>query len=657
MRTTGDDDLDIELLERLKSSQCNMWAFLYRWNGSTWDEVQDVDTKKGISWNKNSKKVKYANYAFLPEPSDISFSIINEKGKYSEGSGTAYEGWFDNDTKVKLIAGYLIETAYSTSSTVVPVGSFSDGGDGYYYYQISLDRLHKKWGSIKLTYSGDVELEYRLFRDPLHKDYYDTWTTVSESAETGRLVDDSGGALTDGSGYLIDTATDTITLDSGYKYIQVRIPSADLTDLTSVTFNVDDYFTPVYTDVFYLDTPTFTEPADPAIPKVECKGRDSFKYTINSEIQPWDYTGQTVDTMIKHVLDQCNVKYTASSISTFPTVAARDNDVNVDSPKSAQWFLEHFMQIITIDANYNVYMDYDSSEDDNIFYVQPKPDDYIADFVFDYRNYKSLGGRRKNHDSILKRITVQTEDQPIDEETILYTNTFTSNQTSLKVALGSDLNFYHRVELLGTGTLDDIKIENDEDLVQTYAYLTVTASVSDSLSVTIKGCSWTDDLPPNWSGEGLSANNVTFKKGNEVKILNPFLNASTEARAIAEYLIDENGTAIDEATGIQYPYNNLFLQVNDMTMLWSRWVFLDDLRYITGIKYRWQINNGNKHSASFNVSDSGLNFYDEYDFIYDETPPLDYDVGFIWDMGISTPQSTDAEIDAATVTYNNVSFS
>jgi hypothetical protein len=654
MRTTGNLDLDTELQARLKASQCNVWSFLYRYNGTTWDEILDLDTRAGITWNKNSKKVKYANYAFLPEPSDITFQVINEKGKYSEGSGTSVEGWFDNDTKIKLLSGYLIEEPYSTSTTNVPIGSFVDGGDGYYYYQAEIDRVHKKYNSFKIYYDNDIELEYRLYRHPKHTEVYDEWTLIDESSSDSYLEDKTGDLLEDQfNENLIENSIHPVTLPvTRYKYLQLRIPSADIVDLLSVDIIVDDYFVPLYTDVFYLDTPQYTEPSDPAIPMVKCKGRDSLKYILNSEVQPFDYSGLSIDALIKKILDYNGIKYTASSITTFPGIPTRDNDVNIDSPKSSQWYLERYLQVAAIEGNYNVYMDYDSVEDDNVFFVQPKPDEFVADFVFDYRNYRGIGARKKNHDNILRRITVQTEEQPVDEEISLYNNTFAINQTDLKVNLGTGLSFYHRIEVSGSGTLDDIKIENDHDVVQSYAYLTLTAP----LTITIYGCPW-ESFPPNWSGEGISADNATVKKGNEVKILNPFLNSSSEAKQISEFLITNSATPIDEATNIDYPYNNLFLQVNDMTLLWSRWIFLDDLRYITGIGYKWAINKGIKHSSSFNVSDSGKDFFDEYDFIYDEDPILNYDIGILYDMGISTPQSTDAEIDAATKIVHNVSFS
>jgi hypothetical protein len=59
--------------------------------------------------------------------------------------------------------------------------------------------------------------------------------------------------------------------------------------------------------------------------------------------------------------------------------------------------------------------------------------------------------------------------------------------------------------------------------------------------------------------------------------------------------------------------------------------------------------------TSFNLDDSGNKFSDQGDFIYDDI--MIWDRGYVWDMGISTPLSTNAEIDAASVLYYNVGFS
>ena len=56
----------------------------------------------------------------------------------------------------------------------------------------------------------------------------------------------------------------------------------------------------------------------------------------------------------------------------------------------------------------------------------------------------------------------------------------------------------------------------------------------------------------------------------------------------------------------------------------------------------------------FSLDDSGRNFSETSSFVYDDTPtPMPYDAGFLYDMGISTPISTDAEIDAASIIIRN----
>ncbi len=120
-------------------------------------------------------------------------------------------------------------------------------------------------------------------------------------------------------------------------------------------------------------------------------------------------------------------------------------------------------------------------------------------------------------------------------------------------------------------------------------------------------------------------------------------------KLITEEHINEFGTPILEANNLLYPYMNLLTEQNDMALLWPRNVFLDDLVFITGINHRWNIKTD---ATTYNLSDSGLNFSDVSTFTYDGI--MKYDKGYLYDMGISTPQSTDAEIDAASVIVNNV---
>ena len=58
--------------------------------------------------------------------------------------------------------------------------------------------------------------------------------------------------------------------------------------------------------------------------------------------------------------------------------------------------------------------------------------------------------------------------------------------------------------------------------------------------------------------------------------------------------------------------------------------------------------------TEFTLDDSGSDFAELGTFTYDGI--MDYDKGYVYDMGISTPLNTNAEIDAASIINNNVDF-
>jgi hypothetical protein len=93
--------------------------------------------------------------------------------------------------------------------------------------------------------------------------------------------------------------------------------------------------------------------------------------------------------------------------------------------------------------------------------------------------------------------------------------------------------------------------------------------------------------------------------------------------------------------------------------MWRRFFFRDNLYFITGIKHHWDRDREPTESTSFNLEDSGRNYDEASGFIWDDSPTANvWDRGFVWDMGISTPQSTDTEINTAAdaLKINNVDF-
>ena len=173
------------------------------------------------------------------------------------------------------------------------------------------------------------------------------------------------------------------------------------------------------------------------------------------------------------------------------------------------------------------------------------------------------------------------------------------------------------------------------------------------VQITVYGNEW-DTTDPAAEGEAISLDNMTNFKGTTAKLENPLVLSDSECTTIAESFITQFGTPTEQARNLSWPYLYLFPEVNDNYLLRRRFIFNDNLFFITKIGYNWSINN---ESTQFDFDDSGLNLSDLGDFIYDDV--LDYDKGYLYDMGISTPISTDAEIDTASdaLKVHNVDFS
>ena len=133
-------------------------------------------------------------------------------------------------------------------------------------------------------------------------------------------------------------------------------------------------------------------------------------------------------------------------------------------------------------------------------------------------------------------------------------------------------------------------------------------------------------------------------KGVTSKLINKLVLSANECEDIAFELMNELSRPVQQINRLQYPYMNLLLEVNDMVMNWARFVFNDDLSYITGISNQWSID---QDSTSFNRDDSGLNFSDISDVIYEVV--MDDEQSFVYAMVIRNNLTTDSEIDAASI--------
>ena len=685
MRSTSSTAILEIIQNKLIAHNCRTEVRLYVEKDGAWVLNHDIYFKKGFDWSESGKNPKYASPALTPLASEISFQVYNENGKYSTGSGTAFEDYFDNNVRVKLQAGYNVGPNLTEASSSLNLNDIS----GSLIYSYFFNTEHAA-GDVVIDpdYVGTATHFSDLFTPLYDDETYDDGTysadaytvqtydstlpgyeqfnkfTVTADNTNGKIyyrtfddtseLDNSVLAQWTYYGATVN-GTQTVDIDPyivNERFLQIAvvydgISWSDSETVSDITVYYQSNVEWVYESVYYLDTPEFDDPPIPEMPMVYCKGRDAWKRAIETDVNMADYSGANISPtdFIKAIADRCSIQYSATSID----IITGFTDINwasgFEEPIKANKAFEYIMQKIN-PTGYQMYMKYDDTIDDNILYVTAKPDTLIADGVFSYKNYNNVGNSRKNNDKTLQRFTVFTDQQSVEAEELL--DTHNVNATGNYNLNWAPETIYRRFE----ADLPD-NIEGTVVLIPDGGTLTVTALTAPVVVVKVYGCQWS--AAPTYEGEAVSFNNQINGRGFTYTSVNPLMTSDAECKTMAESLISSFETPVFESGGLVWPYINLLPEINDVFMLWRRFIFRDNLYYITKIKHHWDRDASPSETTSFDLDDSGRNFNETSDFIWDED--VDWDRGFIWDMGVSTPLSTDAEIDAATTIVHNVDCS
>ena len=638
-----------------------------------WRVIDDLDTGAGVSWDKSAKKYKYAAVTLTPLASSISFSILNRNAQYSVGSGTDVSGIFDLDTRVRIKAGYLIPVdTKSTEETVFTTGG-STSTDSIHFHtkftsgELFIDKINfvrntkyftDLFGLATVQYNQNpiyTPTGFYIFTKDFEGDNFNTVTDIDITANNTkykiytRSFSDLEAAETGWQsvntwtleGNTINGAKN-ITLDLNKRFFQVALIPDGIGDwdstekVSELKFTYDVFIEYLYKDIFFLDSPVFTDPTSPEMPMIKCKGRDIYKRALSSDVNIENVNGKSLDTILKTLLDRVGIEYTATSIDDLSSFGNRTLAGGLGDSTKLEKVFEFIMQIITQGTNrYQMYTQYDSVLDTNIFFLKLKPTDFVADFVFNYRHYKNIGSYHRNFDKMLQRVTIADKKIDIDELVLLDTQVISGAGSGTFSWAGDAcfLEFEITVGSLGIGET----IVNTGQTATTLAF-TVTGS-SPSFTIVLRGCKTTNT--PVF-GEFVHIENSLNRKGTTPKLINKLVLDTAEYISITKELMVDFSNPVIQLNGLQFPYLHLILELNDMTMNWARFVFNDDLSPITGFKHRWS---DSQDSTTFNSDDSGLNFSDVGTFDYDDV--MIYGIGYVYDMGISTTLDTDAEVDAA----------
>ena len=540
---------------------------------------------------------------------------------------------------------------YFTDYFTQTYGEGATYGDGEYekagYYVYYFDLQKKGWNvgqSVSITTNNaNGKIYYRLFNDISLANYGDT-DTSTDWTELGSTVN---GTIS----YSFSTNAE--------RYIAICVlwdgVSWTNAEISDMTLTYTSYVEWIYYDIFELDQPTFEEPQEPEFLYISCIGRDAWKKAIETQINLVDLTaGKACDQLIKDICDQIGISYTGTSIADLSGFANRtlstgygDSKENKNLPYAVDVF-ENIMEIINQGSTkYQMYIEYDVSLDDSILYVQPKPSTYASDFVFDYRHFVEMGTLRKNYDKVLKRITFITDQKNVNAEETLSTDNYTTAGQKT-ISWSGDAEYKSYTITLNSGTLPTITLD---EVNPTSLKMTLGSGTFD-ITVVTKGNKWSS--APTFEGESIDHDNMINNVGTTSRIINPLIISDAEAGNIAQAFIDDNGDPVWESNNIRYPYLNLVLEINDMCFLWSRSVFTDDLRYITGYTYFWS--SEPQDYSVFNLDDSGLDFSDEGDFVYDRDlyntgNPIGYDTGYLYDMRFGV-YGKESDVDISIYTTN-----
>jgi hypothetical protein len=661
----------------------------YSETDAAYEVINDLDVTKGVDWTEAGKKEKYANFGLTPLPGTIKFNVINKNGKFSDGSGTRFEGRIAQETKVRLSAGHILSTGADAVETAIDLNDTSGLLIGSYYHNTvytsdtSNDFVEMQDGN-SVSATGDIHFKDRInFYDALNYDSatysidaytvqtYDTGGEDYESIskfvancnntkgeifyrffndynEVGESLYDqwtSGGATVDGN--------KTVTVSSKKRFMQVAIVYDGLSSwnqdlrLNDITVTSQSFVEFIFTSVYYLDRPKFTDPAAPDMPVIVCSGRDAYKRAVGTDINISDLStfgtagGTPIDDVIRDVCDKINISYSSTSIDDLFEFPLRTWANGVQNIKADKVF-EYCMQILN-KTGYLMYLEYDSTLDDNIMFITAKPTSSVAEGALNFQNYISIGDTSKNSDRLLNRLTVLTSSESIADEGLLGSDSYTTNGTKTIVWASGNREFKRLV----ISPLDNVTVS---DLVFTPSSATFTLSgIVGTIYADVYGSAWSGDTPTA-EGEAADATNHLNSKGVTTKLVNPLIISNAEAKDTAESFVSDYGTPFIEARSLTWPYMNLFWRLRDQLFLWRRFIFTNDVFFITKIQHHWDSASTPNEWTVYNLEDSG---FDSADPEWDDDVTK-WDRGFVWDMGISTPLSTDAEIDAATTIINNV---
>lgn len=676
-------DRSSEIYQKLTQDNLKGHVVLYYKNrgDDDWTYLEDLDIDNGVLWGGKVKSSKPGSFLRTPTCKTISFDVVNTEGEYCPESGYAKAGVLRDGTKIKLRGGYLLESAQYPMLTETAT---LNGTDAYFF--------HTKYdGGVCLDPDTPAETETYfkdLFATTYDSETYDdslytpagyyvytfdflrhgfacphklsVTTNFTEGKIYYRNVDNIFTAkepLGYSTGWTEYGATDGGTQEifpavSKKRYFQVAI-LWDAVDwdparkVTAISLQYKNYIEWMYNQVYTLEEPKYSDPEAPETPKLECSGYDSFYKALEMDFNfPSLASGYTIDELIKMVVDACGMRYSSDSIDDLSLYGQKTSNP-LTKPEPAYTVLERLMELLLRSGSvaYEMYTEYDSTVDDDVLYVKPRPSEYYSPFVMSYEKYQSIAGRTIDRNNLMQRVTVASSSMTASDDALLDSEIGYSTAGNLTLSWSGN-KYFKRIKITINSGDPTVTIVSQS---ATSVVLNITGTFN--VDVYIYGAALNGSVPTYYT-ETLSIGPMIEGRGFTGKIENEFITSQAEANAISAGYIEEYGEPANVLNNLRWPYLNLIFEVNDPAMIWSRLLFEDTIYRIVGINHNWSLSRNPDDGTIFQLQDTGIDYLDQGDIVYDRDQypisgePVKWDYGFVWDMGYGV-NGTEDDVDTS----------
>lgn len=628
---------------------------------ASWIKMDDVTS---MSFSLSNDNKIYGKFSLVPGCGDMEASFDNTLGKYSPGSGNKFDGILIRNRKVRAQIGYKLSGSVGTS-----VAHSASSYTKLYHTKI-----------VSSTIKNDISSGFTWLALP---GITSAWTFYGGQNYGSGTYQPEGyyvSSIIDFTLFDVETLTalnmtsDNTKIDMYYRnsndYTQLSSNLASFTFLGSTSVGANSFALPSITDRLFqfaivfrtgvwgtgtisamsisyntqaeyftqgenlIDEPTFHSAYGDYT--ASFSARDFFKKAFETTVTcPTYAVAVDVAQILRDVADRCGIPHNDGSELIADTTydVAISDDLNFKDTAAIDIFDEVMLYLNSKNTNYRLerYGEY-------LRLSLKSTTVTSADWIADYRDTMLSIDKSYVSDKLIQRVTVLNQDEIVDPEIQLATDTYITAQNDTDLSWSND-SMYLRIVITG----DDIFTLNYIDLAAKKINFDITpvASAGCNTTVTIYG----DELKnarTYYFGESVYVANQTNSDGFTQKIINRLCQSDADCRALAEGIVSRFGNPNFQVS-VKLPCNPL-LELGDRVLLWEKYTYSNTIYRIDAISIDYSAD-GASFYMTLTLTDLG---YGITNFIWDANGvnaganDLSYDSGLLWDqdLGVTALEDT-----------------